>query len=50
LDAGLIEKGLSISDGTGRDVSANVIAFDWAMDRHEFDLAEKHLEAAIGMW
>jgi hypothetical protein len=46
-DSPLIAKALSISDNAGGDVAANVVAYESAMDRREFDLAEKHLEAAL---
>ena len=46
-DRELIAKALSVTDGGGADVSANVIAYEAAMDRHEFDLAKAHLEAAL---
>lgn len=45
-DAALVAKTPATTDGSGRDISANLIAYEWAMDRNEFDLAEKHLEAA----
>jgi hypothetical protein len=43
----LIAKALSLTDGGGSDVSANVIAYEAAMDHREFDLANGHLEAAL---
>lgn len=46
-DSALIEKALSITDNAAGDVSANVIAYESSMDRGEFDLANKHLEAAL---
>lgn len=46
-DRELIAKALSFTDGTASDVSANVIAYEAAMDRREFDLANGHMEAAL---
>ena len=46
-DRELIEKALSVRDDAGSDVSANVIAYESAMDRREFDLANRYLEAAL---
>ncbi len=46
-DSALIAKALSVSDDAAGDVAANVIAYESAMDRRKFDLAEKHLEAAL---
>jgi len=46
-DSELIAKALSVTDDAGSDVSANVIAYESAMDRREFDLANRHLEAAL---
>ena len=46
-DTELIAKALSGTDNAAGDVSANVIAYEAAMDRHEFDLARLHLEAAL---
>ncbi len=46
-DSELIAKALSVTDDTAGDVSANVIAYESAMDRREFDLANRHLDAAL---
>jgi hypothetical protein len=46
-DSELIAKALSVTDDAAGDVSANVIAYESAMDRREFDLANRHLEAAL---
>jgi hypothetical protein len=46
-DSELIAKALSVTDDAASDVSANVIAYESAMDRREFDLANRHLEAAL---
>jgi hypothetical protein len=46
-DGALIAKALSVTDNGASDVSANVIAYESAMDRREFDLANRHLEAAL---
>ena len=46
-DSQLIAKALSVTDDAAGDVSANVIAYESAMDRREFDLANRHLEAAL---
>jgi hypothetical protein len=46
-DSELIAKALSVTDDAAGDVSANVIAYESAMDRREFDLANQHLEAAL---
>ena len=46
-DRELIAKALSVTDGAASDVLANVIAYEAAMDRREFDLANGHLEAAL---
>ncbi len=48
-DSALIAKALSISDGAGADVSANVLAYESAMDCREFELANRHLEAALNL-
>jgi len=46
-DSELIAKALSVNDGAAGDVSANVMAYESAMDRREFDLANRYLEAAL---
>ena len=46
-DSALIAKALSVTDNAASDVSANVIAYESAMDRREFDVANGHLEAAL---
>jgi hypothetical protein len=46
-DTELIAKALSVTDDAAGDVSANVIAYESAMDRREFDLANRHLETAL---
>jgi len=43
----LIAKALSVNDDAAGDVSANVMAYEAAMDRREFDLANQYLEAAL---
>jgi hypothetical protein len=46
-DSELIAKAFSVTDDAAGDVSANVIAYESAMDRREFDLANRYLEAAL---
>lgn len=46
-DNDVIAKALSVTEGNASDVSANVIAYEAAMDRREFDLANRYLEAAL---
>lgn len=46
-DRELITKALSVTDGSSSDVAANVIAYEAAMDRCEFDLAAAYLETAL---
>ncbi len=46
-DSALIAKALSIADGAGGEVSANIIAYESAMDLRDFELANTHLEAAL---
>jgi hypothetical protein len=46
-DSELIAKALSVTDDAAGDVSANVIAYESAMDLREFDLANRYLEAAL---
>lgn len=46
-DSELIAKVLSVTDHTAGDVSANVMAYESAMDCGDFDLANRHLEAAL---
>ena len=48
-DPALIEKALAVTDGSGVDMSAHMIAYQAAMDFRDFDTAEKHLEAALSI-
>ncbi|HET9742566.1 MAG TPA: site-2 protease family protein [Terriglobales bacterium] len=45
----LIGKALAFSDGSGRDVLGNIMAYEQAMDRREFDVAERHLESTLNL-
>ena len=46
-DRELIAKVLSVTNDAASVVSANVIAYESAMDHREFDLANRYLEAAL---
>ena len=48
-DTALLAKALALTDGSGSDVGANLLAYESAMDLGDFERAEKHLEAAAGM-
>ena len=47
LNADLIQRVLTLQDGTGMDLSSYMWAFYWAKDRHDFDAAQQYLEAVI---
>ncbi len=46
-DSVLLEKALATQNGSGDDLLASILAYESAMDRGQFDAAEKYLEAAI---